>query len=431
MGEGIMIIRVIDYIANHGGGMRISSEIIYALLDLQPDVEFELVSHGAALARYQALLSPLGGRVRFVDVKPGGSWGARYPKVLQAAYAAQLFGLPGLLKERHFDVPEAALENCAVAWLPWLMQHRVPNSFSPKVMASFHDTILMTESLLDPFFARFVADEKETTCQWLASNARIVVSSRNTVSVLGQMLGARPERFDLVPFSGRNARLHAKEDKAPEGEWTRRPFLLCPANTAPHKNHKVLLRGVGQWGGRRSLVLTGLGTELNPPRARSLLSICENLGIVPLTRQTQLRRLAESSGLTIGDKLIPLGYVSEEVYYSLLKRTWALVMPTLAEGGGSGPVYEALLCGIPVLCSDIPVLREQMERLGAHVLWFDPHHHEDLARRLKELEQNYEQYKDIAVQQVSRLNPLTWRDVAEDYWRIMLSTASQAGGKSV
>jgi glycosyltransferase involved in cell wall biosynthesis len=126
-----------------------------------------------------------------------------------------------------------------------------------------------------------------------------------------------------------------------------------------------------------------------------------------------------------------LGYVSEEVYYSLLRCSWALVMPTLAEGGGSAPVGEAALCGIPVICSDIPIMREHMERVGARVLWFDPHNHEDLARRLKDLEDNYEQYKNIAVQQVGSLNPRTWRDVADDYWKIMLSTSLKTGGKSV
>jgi glycosyltransferase involved in cell wall biosynthesis len=408
--------------ANHGGGMRVCSELLTAFAELRPKVRFELVSHGTALDRYQALLSSLGNRVEFVDIMPRSSLTMRYPKLLRV--------LP-MGKERHFDVPEAAFRECDVAWLPWFHQHRVPDSVAVKVIVSFHDTILMGESLLDPFLARFVPDEKDTTRQWLASKARIVVSSRTTISALGRILGAPPERFDLVPLIGRNARLDLKEPKAPEWEWAQRAFLLCPANTSPHKNHEVLLRGVGQWGGRHTLVLTGLGTDLNRQRRRYILQIGEDLGIIPLTRRTQLKRLAQSSGLTIGDKLIPLGYVSEEVYYSLLRRSWALVMPTLAEGGGSGPVGEAVLCGIPVICSDIPIMREHMERVGARVLWFNPHNHEDLARRLKDLEDNYEQYKNIAVQQVGTLNPRTWRDVADDYWKIMLSTSLKTGGESV
>jgi glycosyltransferase involved in cell wall biosynthesis len=408
--------------ANHGGGMRVSSELLTAVAELQPQARLELVSHGAALDRYRALLSSLAHRIEFVDIKPRSSLTMSYPRLLTVLPVGQ---------ERHFDVPEGAFQDCDVAWLPWFHQHRIPNCVAAKVVVSFHDTILMTESLVDPFFARFVPDERETTRQCLASRARMVVSSRTTISTLGRMLGAPPERFDLVPLSARNARMHLKEDHAPEWEWAQRPFILCPANTAPHKNHELLLRGVGQWGGRRPLVLTGLGSDLDRQRGRYILRLGEELGIIPLTRRTQLRKLAERSGLSIGKNLIPLGYVTEEVYNSLLKRSWALVMPTLAEGGGSGPVYEALLCGIPVLCSDIPVLREQMERLGAQVIWFDPHNHEDLAKRLKDLEDNYEHYKNLAVRQVSSLNPLTWRDVAEDYWRIMLSTASQAGGKSV
>jgi glycosyltransferase involved in cell wall biosynthesis len=423
--------RVIDYIASPGGGMRVSFELLHAFVDLRLPVEFELVSHDAALDRYRALLSPIGNYVRLVDIKPRGSWVMRYPKFLKAFGAGRFTGWSSVAKERHFDVPEAAFKNCDIAWLPWLMQHRIPDSVSGKVIASFHDTILMTEPLVEAYLARFVPDEKETTRGWVASKARIVVSSRATVSTLGRMLGAPPERFDLVPLSGRNAKMGLKEEKAPEWEWAEHPFLLCPANTEPHKNHEVLFKGVGQWGARCTLVLTGYGTDLNLRCGRNILRIGEDLGVIPVTRPTRLRRLAESLGLTIREKLIPLGYVSEEVYYSLLKRSWALVMPTLAEGGGSGPAYEAVLCGIPVLCSDIPVLREQMERLGARVLWFDPYNHEDLARRLKELEENYEHYKDIAVRQVSGLNPRTWRDVAEDYWRIMLSTASESGGKSV
>lgn len=57
-------------------------------------------------------------------------------------------------------------------------------------------------------------------------------------------------------------------------------------------------------------------------------------------------------------------------------------MPTLAEGGGSFPVREAVERGIPAVVSDIPVLREMIERLGGEVLWFDPHSPESLAASL-------------------------------------------------
>jgi glycosyltransferase involved in cell wall biosynthesis len=93
-------------------------------------------------------------------------------------------------------------------------------------------------------------------------------------------------------------------------------------------------------------------------------------------------------------------------------------MPTLAEGGGSFPVLEALGRGVPVVCSDIPVLREQMGRYQADVLWFDPHEPaEPRVRRSAALETNYADRKAVAINQVRTMARRTWDEVASDYWR--------------
>jgi glycosyltransferase involved in cell wall biosynthesis len=99
-------------------------------------------------------------------------------------------------------------------------------------------------------------------------------------------------------------------------------------------------------------------------------------------------------------------------------------MPTLAEGGGSFPVWEALLLGIPVVCSDIPVLREQMERVGASVLWIDPRDPAQLAARLHELDADYARYKALAREQISRLQHRSWGEVAEEYRAVFETVAA-------
>jgi glycosyltransferase involved in cell wall biosynthesis len=85
-------------------------------------------------------------------------------------------------------------------------------------------------------------------------------------------------------------------------------------------------------------------------------------------------------------------------------------------------VWEAVLHGIPVVCSNIPVLREQLDRIGGRVLWFDPHDPHDLSRQLRELKQNYETYKAHAVNQVSQLRHRKWDEVANEYWSIILNS---------
>lgn len=66
-------------------------------------------------------------------------------------------------------------------------------------------------------------------------------------------------------------------------------------------------------------------------------------------------------GLVAGRDFYALGYIEDAEVSALVAGASALIMPSLAEGGGSYPVEEALASGVPVLCSDIPVMRESLQ----------------------------------------------------------------------
>ena len=55
-----MRVRIIDYVANLGGGVRFSGKLLKALTDLPCGAEFELVSHGSALERVPNFVVQLG-----------------------------------------------------------------------------------------------------------------------------------------------------------------------------------------------------------------------------------------------------------------------------------------------------------------------------------------------------------------------------------
>ena len=401
-----MKVRVIDYIGNEGGGVRFAVELLRALVARGADAQVELVSHGAALGAYRGLLGRDAAGCGFVDLPPARS-----------------------VDGWRFDVPPAALADCDVAWLPWVHRHRLPDSGVGAVIGSFHDAIMFTEPSLRAIFGAHLDDERETVARWLASPARVVVSSQATVATMRGLFGVAPERLDVVPVSGAHAAGDAVDPPGvavPE-PWAERPFLLCPANISPHKNHDTLFRGVAAWGRRHPLVLTGTLTDL--PRSRNVLKRAaraglEALGVMRRSRVTELRRLARREGYRLGRSLLPVGYVDDQRYYALLRRAWALVMPTFAEGGGSFPVEEALWFGVPVVCSDIPVLREHMARLGATVLWFDPRDAAALARALQELERDYAAHKARAVRQVQTMRRRAWADVADEYWTILTEVAA-------
>lgn len=118
------------------------------------------------------------------------------------------------------------------------------------------------------------------------------------------------------------------------------PYFVVLSTIEPRKNHLLLLN---IW---RRMIET-LGPERTPHLAIVGRRGWENENVIDmLERCTAIQgHVHEFSGL------------SDRSVSTLLRRTRALLCPSFAEGFGM-PVTEALLCGTPVICSDLPALRE-------------------------------------------------------------------------
>lgn len=121
---------------------------------------------------------------------------------------------------------------------------------------------------------------------------------------------------------------------------TQRPYFLCIGTIEPRKNHLLLLNLWRQMAGTQA------------PESIPRLVIVgrrgwENEQIVDmLERCPALRGHVEE-----------LNGCSDARMHDLLHDARALLLPSFAEGYGM-PVAEALSVGTPVLCSDLPALRE-------------------------------------------------------------------------
>ncbi|GAO03158.1 glycosyltransferase [Anaeromyxobacter sp. PSR-1] len=395
-----MLLRVIDYVGNPGGGVRFTVEMLRGLRRrVRPQIE--LVSHAEALERYASLLGT-DRDVRLLDVPPVDAWRSR---TLMAGIpgAGPLNMLLGTARFHHV-VAGDLLDGADTVWFPWVHRHRIPWARAGRVVATLHDVITIQFPEVAPAWLR--RNERETVREWLASDARIAITSNATATTLDSMFGVPRERLEVIPLSGSHQR-PAGAGARRTFAFTRSEYLLAPINITPHKNPEVLLRGLGRTGERHPLVLTGSGMDLWPPRS---------------ARARKLVGLAEQSGFTRDQSIFALGYVDDRAYEQLLDGAWALVMPTLAEGGGSFPVLEAMTAGIPVIASDIPVMREMVQRTGGQILWFDPRDPADLAAKLAELEAGYAEYRLRAERQARSLRLRTWADVAGDYARLMRLT---------
>jgi len=400
-------LRIIEYLGYLGGVERFFTQVLWQLIEAHSDIEIELVSYGPALDMYRQRFASMGVQIRLLEIKPSNYWRAQSPPFIFGIRGTSLLQhLLGAGTEGYFDVPSIAFDGCDVVWFPAIARHRIQAACAHRTVGTLHDIIPL--QIKDVFPPKVCEDERETTRRWLTCGAHIALTSQATKAALEDVFGVSVDRSTVVPILAKHERIRATQNLPIEYQWAQHPFLICPANMSPHKNHAVLVKGVAEWGAKHPLVLSGWMSDLQSVGMKSI----ENL-----------RQLIEDQRFTLGKSLIPLGYIDAPLYQALLTHSWAMVMPTLAEGGGNYPVLEAMLAGIPVVCSDIPVMREHIERTGGQVLWFDPHDPRDLASRLHDLEENYEHYKAQAVEQVNGLHVNSWKDVAASYWRIMTTIA--------
>jgi glycosyltransferase involved in cell wall biosynthesis len=161
-----------------------------------------------------------------------------------------------------------------------------------------------------------------------------------------RVLGLPRDKFTVTPLgAGRAASAAVPEaalrvSHALDGARA----VLCVAAKRPHKNQELLLRALGHLPADVVVVLAGHPEGYD----RRLRSLAAELGVERRVRF--------------------LGHVDDEE----LEGLWALAacacFPTRAEGFGL-PVVEAMRRGVPVACSDLPVLRE----VGGDVpAYFDP-----------------------------------------------------------
>ena len=147
------------------------------------------------------------------------------------------------------------------------------------------------------------------------------------------------------------------------------PYLLYPANVSEHKNHHSLLLALSKrHRADVQLVLCGYGTE-----------VIGQPGLHDSPYINRLNKAIRDRGLQPGIDFVARGYVSDTEAEELLKHAMGLIMPTRAEGMGL-PIHEALEQGLPVIASDIPVLREHYAPRSNAILWVDPDCPGDIAR---------------------------------------------------
>ena len=315
-----------------GGPETYMRELVGALVEEAPATRFVVVT----TRRGAAALARDGWRDRVELIALPADEGERVRRQI----AEQLL-LPRLARRRRFDVLHS-LANVApiVAGVP--------------AAITLHDVTFFkqrTFGAVTTFGMRLVVSQATRRADALLTGS---VAARDEICAV---LGFAPEHLDVVPHGVGRVKVVAAGDHAAvrarhglDGER----LVLCVAAKRPHKNQEVLVRAAPLLGERTDIVLAGH----------------------PEAYDAELRRIAGEVG---ADRVRFVDYVPDAELEALWELADCAVFPTLAEGFGL-PVLEALGRGVPVACSDIPVLRE----VGGDVpRYFDPHDPASLAEAVE------------------------------------------------
>jgi len=173
--------------------------------------------------------------------------------------------------------------------------------------------------------------------------AAVIAVSRQTAGDVVRCFGAAPDKV-AVAYNGVDERFtpadaaHSAAFRAAKGLPER--YFLFLSTLEPRKNLETLLHAYARW------------RDQAAPTDRDI-----RLVIAGGKGWFYDAVFAQTAALGLQDAVTFPGYVPDEELPDWYRSALGFVLPSVFEGFGL-PVLEALACGAPVLCSDIPSLRE-------------------------------------------------------------------------
>lgn len=417
-----------------GGGLRFLSSLLPGLVK-SPDVEeiemmipenaeialsFRNISEKIKIIRLKRdPISIIIGKIKYLITKLRIT---RPVEVIRKRIPAPQLFVPYRQKFQH-KLLEKLINDCDIVYSPWPHSLEFPPVRKP-VVCTFQDAITLDfPELLGGYYS---VQEKNSSQRWLTNCTITVISSNSTRKALLNHFPAIPEsKFELISHAILPREINdANQDISFENQKIPKQYILCITNLSHHKNLQNLLYAWAKFEFRNEypLVIIGYGTEI----FGSDWELQSDLH----WQQDNLLGIMIRNNLVRGEQVYGLGYVSDSEAEVLLKNATALIMPSLAEGGGSYPVEEAIYFGIPVLCSDIPVMHEHLDNRNSQVTWFDPISPSDILKALQEFMNNKETYINNA-KSFNYIAGRTWEQIASDYVQVFKKAINQSIKQSI
>ena len=210
--------------------------------------------------------------------------------------------------------------------------------------------------------------------------ARILTISEESRDGIVRYLKVPVDRIDLVPLAGTKVPGADRSLASTDG-----PMVLATGNRRPHKNWASLIRALPllEEADRPRVVITGSHGE------------------------DPLREVVDETGMQQWVEL--KRWVDDAEMRDLYSKATILAMPSFADGF-SLPALEAMMAGVPVMISDIPVYREVV---GDAALLIDPHDLSSIAEGMRTAVHRPDLLADLVARGKERAALFSWERTAE------------------
>jgi glycosyltransferase involved in cell wall biosynthesis len=323
------------------GTGQYAEKLIRALTRLAPSEEFLLFGEPP-----EEPVEPLPANVTWVPLP-------RLPFGRLSAAIGHLLLLPRIVRKNQLDVLHVPGVHTRASLPP------IPRRLPCPLVVTVHDLIPMT------YYGRYdqpLPWRLRTFYRWNLRSAlkaqRIITVSESSRNEMVQWLGLTPSQVAVV----HNGIDPAWQTPMVDSAWTAphgdSPYILFGGSFEPRKNLSRLLRAFQRAvdsGIPHHLIMV---VEKSSPHAPPVMAL--------------------ANSLRAAGRLHFLSELNEPTLRTVYRKADAFVFPSLSEGFGLPPL-QALASGLPVIASDIPVMREI---LNGAVAYFDPKSVDDITRAL-------------------------------------------------
>ncbi|MES2460796.1 MAG: glycosyltransferase family 1 protein [Armatimonadota bacterium] len=271
-------------------------------------------------------------------------------------------------------------------------RHQIYYSFSGRIKTPLSCPVVLTiydngkYVIPDYFGSAHNSGARQHEGKLLRAQAGLITISETVKEEIVNLFEVSPEKVTVIPPAAERDDPTLPDQCPPNLRWPHYILMVNPGRA--YKNWSDALSGFAEY------------TFLNPSDTETCLVLAGDL-----RGETELiERGRAEKGDGIARRILLLGHVSDQELRYLYRHARVVVLPSLYEGFGI-PALEAMSYDVPLIVSDIPVLREVA---GNAALRFTTGHTEELAQMFLHCIEDEALRTDLVARGQTRLADFSW-----------------------